>query len=207
MGLAVGDVINTTYTAVQSGQQVRYVLHWAAATAGTSSSPEGDLEAVSQFMTDPAANPLFEAIRLASTADITFTGCMCSRVWPTKTVIMNHAVSIVGGAVIAEMPPNVSVVITKRTLRPGRRGRGSLHMAAVGAPWINNGEVVGDGLTLYGDVVNELISARTIAAVSLTITPGLYNPGVVPDPFKQLFDARLETTSRTMRRRTVRVGI
>jgi len=207
MGLAIGDVIGTTYTGKVDGQQIRYNLHWQTTTAGSSSSPEQDLAAISQFMTDQVGNALFAGLLAVTSANLEYTGCQCFRVHPSKTVVVDSPVSIFGSIVLADLPANVAVVITKRTLTPGRRGRGSIHLSGVPAPWIVNSEIGEDGVNPYNELANQMTEARTVAAVNLTMRPGVYNPGMLPVPFSPLFDARVETTSRTMRRRTVRVGI
>lgn len=207
MGLLLNDIIHTIYHARFEGQQIRYSLHWRCTTNGSGSTPEVDLAMLSQFMVNDAQLPLFAKMIDCHVADFHFLGCACTRVFPTKTTVMASEVDILGSVVEQGFPPNVSVVITKRTHMPGRRGRGSIHLSGVPIPWINNGELVEATKPAYTALAAELNTAVTVSSVSLGLEPVLYHgPTTVPQ-HSRIFDARVETTSRTMRRRTVRVGI
>lgn len=207
MGLQINDLVQVTYNATFEGQQIRYVLHYRCMTNGNGSIPEVDLNTMSSFFVDQAACPLFAAMLDCHVADFHFTGAACTRVWPVKTTTMMNPVDIVGEVIDTGMPPNVSVVITKRTLQQGRRGRGSLHLSGVPIPWTLNGEIVVASAGPWNALAEQLYSVLTPSPPSLNIEPVLYHPTLITNPWSKLFNARLETTTRTMRRRTVRVGI
>lgn len=207
MGLKLGDIVNCTYRGTYEGQEIRYVLHYRCTTNGTGATPESDLYAVSGFMVDPVQFPLFGALLDCHASDFHFKGCATSVVAPVKTTVMMGAVDLLGEIMDPCFPPNVAMVITKRTLQQGRRGRGSIHLSGCPISSVLNGEITPAGTTLYQAVANAMITAFTVPQISLTLEPGLYHPTLITAPFSRLFDARVETTSRTMRRRTVRVGI
>ena len=150
-------------------------------------------------------NTLTLALQNAHVNAFNFDAVTAQRVYPVRTIRMQKLNSFAGGIMNDGTPPNVAAVITKRTLTPGRQGLGSLHLTAVVFTNITDGEI--SNLITYQTVATELISARVVTAVAMGIEPGLFNPTGPPTFFSRLFDAIAQKTTRTMRRRTVRVGI
>lgn len=205
MGLVTGDVIALTYNGEYANQQIRNVLHYRAANNGTSATPEGDLLAICQDFADPLTNPITAALQNCCVTDMAWTGVTAQRVFPTRTIMMTQNNSWPGGVAGTGLPPNTAAVVTKRTNTPGRRGVGSVHITAIDQNLVTNG-VIND-LTTFDAFATALLAARTVAAITLTLDPGLYNPGLLPFHFTRLFDTIAQDTIRVMRRRTVRVGI
>jgi len=207
MGLAVGDIVAITYGATADAQQIRYNLHYKVTTAGSSTTPELDLQAFADNMAG-GANALLVALRdVHADTQFNFDFCSAQRVWPTRTIRLVKLFSQSGTVPVPPFPPNLSVVISKRTLTPGRMGLGSLHLSGVPQSFITAGEVDAGHVPDYNPLISELSAARTISAVTMSVEPGLFNPSFPPTFFSRLFDCQLQITSRVMRRRTLRVGI
>lgn len=204
MGLAVNDVVALTYQGTFAGQQIRYTLHWRVSTAGSSTTPELDLLAMATNFS-LTGNTLTGLLQACHVDSFNFDAVSAQRVYPTRTIRMNVLSSFPGVVAETGLPPNVAVVITKRTLTPGRQGLGSLHLAGVSQTWVTDGEVT--TITDYNALAAQMASSATIPAVSMTVEPGLFNPILAPGHFSRMFDAFLQLTTRTMRRRTVRIGI
>lgn len=205
MGLAVGDVVALTYQATYANQQVRYALHYRVSTAGSSTTPELDLDAMAANFASTIGNTLTSTLQAAHIPDFNFDAVSAQRIFPVRTIRMNVLSSFPGTNVDSGLPPNTAAVITKRTLTPGRQGLGSLHLSGTGQSNAVNGEWT--SLTIYQNVATQLIATRTIPAVTMTVEPGLSNPVFPPQFFSRLFDCVPQRTIRVMRRRTVRVGI
>lgn len=207
MGLAVGDVIALTYKSTYQSQQIRYVLHWRVTVPGTSTTPEADLDAMAANFINAGVNTLLDSLLNVHVAGFVFNSAEAQRVSPTRTISMESATDSPGTVVGTESPANTAVVITKRTLTAGRRGIGSLHLSGFDSTSQTNGILVAPLLALYQTVSTEVLNARTVTAVGMSIEPGLFNPGMGPSFFSRLFDTNVQDTIRVMRRRTVRVGI
>lgn len=207
MGLAANDIVSLTYLGEFNAQQIRYCLHYRVTTPGNSTSAEGDLRAMADFF-NTTTNPLTNAIQMChSSQGFFFHGVATQRVFPSRTINVISPGSIPGASNLPPMPPNVSIVMTKRTHTPGRAGIGSLHLSAVPIAWIIKGEVDGAQEEIFLTLATELAASQVITGISMSIEPGLYHRNNPTVPFSRLFDAQLQTTSRVMRRRTVHVGI
>jgi len=205
MGLAVGDVVALTYGATYASQQIRYNLHYQVTVAGSSTSPELDLQAMADNFAAPGTNTLTAALQACHTDDFNFDFVSAQRVSPNRTIRLVKLASFPGTIATAGLPPNVAITITKRTLTAGRRGIGSLHLTGVDPAVVALGEIV--TLTTYAALLPLLTAGRSVGAVTMSVDPGLFNPTRPPTYFSRLFDAAIQTTTRVMRRRTVRVGI
>lgn len=207
MGLAANDIVAVTYQSTFAGQQIRYNLHYRCTSAGSSTSAELDLQAIADNFANNATNTLTAAIQARHTADFNFDAVAAQRVWPVRTIRLIKLSSFPGLIANTGAPPNCAVVITKRTLTPGREGIGSLHLSGVDPGIILSGEIDPALVPNYTTLLTELPAGRTVPAVTLSIEPGLFNPTRPATFFSRLFDCTLQSTIRVMRRRTVRVGI
>lgn len=205
MGLSVGDVVALTYEGTYDGQQIRYVLHYRVSTAGSSTTPELDLDAMSANFSNPTSNTLTGMLRANHVNAFNFDAVVAQRVFPTRTIAMRTLSSFPGTIGQPGLPANVAAVITKRTLTPGRRGLGSIHLSGQDAGAVTNSEWT--SLVNLTSLADQLLLTRTIPAVTMSVEPGLFNPTILPQAFSRLFDCPVQPTVRVMRRRTVRVGI
>lgn len=207
MGLAAGDVVAVTYEGEYCNQQIRYCLHYACNNPGTSTTPELDLAAIANFFANNTVCQVTIELQKVHTAGFAFNGASAQRVSPNRTVNVRKLLSFPGTLAQVGMPPNAGFTITKRTLTAGRRGMGSLHLTAMGQNNVLNGEVDPAAMPTFNNLVIALAAAQTVSAVGLSLQPGLFNPTRPPTYFSPMFDCILQQTTRTMRRRTVRVGI
>lgn len=207
MGLNVGDVISITYESTYAGQQIRYVLHYQVTVAGSSTTPELDLQAAADNFANNTTNALTAALQARHSDAFNFDAVSAQRVSPNRTIRLVKLSSFPGLINGDPYTPNASIVMTKRTLTPGRRGIGSLHQSGLDAGSIVNGELTGGTVAAYSTLLTELATGRSVGAVTMSLDPGLFNPTRPPTYFSRIFDVILQTEVRVMRRRTVRVGI
>lgn len=205
MGLAVGDIVALTYGSTFNGDQIRYTLHYRVTVAGSSTSPELDLQAMADNFANNATNTLTAALQAVTENTFNFDFVSAQRVYPARTIRLIKLSSFPGTIADVPMPPNVAIVITKRTLTPGRMGIGSLHLSGIPQNAVTNGLVANPAT--YATLIGLLADARTVSAVTMSIEPGLFNPTRPATFFSRIFDCLLQDTTRVMRRRTLRVGI
>lgn len=205
MGLAIGDIVALTYGSTFDGDQIRYTLHYRVTVAGSSTTAELDLQAMADNFANNATNTLTAALQAVTESAFNFDFVSAQRVWPARTIRLIKLSSFPGTVADTPMPTNVSIVITKRTLTPGRMGIGSLHLSGIPAGAVTSSQVANPAT--YSTLLTLLADGRTVPAVTMSIEPGLFNPTRPATFFSRLFDCQLQTTTRVMRRRTLRVGI
>lgn len=207
MGLVVGDLVAVTYKSTYAAQQIRYNLHYRVTTAGSSSSAEADLVAIATYFGSTLTNPVTMALAALHVPDFNFDSVTAQRVYPSRTISMETFSSHPGTLAGIPAPPNVAIVLTKRTLTAGRQGIGSLHLSGVNMNSIIDGEINPAIVADYNPLKSALLDALTVTSIGCVIEPVLWNPGNPPTFFSRLFDILVQSTTRVMRRRTVRVGI
>jgi hypothetical protein len=112
------------------------------------------------------------------------------------------------GTYTVAMPPNVSLALTLRSDFAGPHFKGTRHLGCVPNDFIDNGLVTAMGLTAMADLGNQLVAslACTSGGATFSCLPVILNrasPGVSP-----LITSYIRgSTSRTMRRRGVGLGI
>lgn len=205
MGLNAGDVVALTYESTYDGQQIRYALHYRVTIPGSSVSPELDLDAMAQNFSSPGANTMTSVLQAAHVDAFNFDAVVAQRVWPSRTIGMRSLSSFPGLIAQPGLPANVSAVVTKRTLTPGRMGLGSLHLS--GQDSTNTTLSEWTLLNTSNNVAAQMLNSRVITGIALTVEPGLFNATFPPTFFSRLFDTIPQKTIRVMRRRTVRLGI
>jgi hypothetical protein len=207
MGLVANDIVAVTYESLYCDQQIRYCLHYKVTAPGNSTNPESDLDAIAHHFGSTVLCPLTGHIFAVSTPEIGTTGVTAQRVYPQRTIMMRYSVSIPGSHAGQGMPPNTAAVVTKRTLTPGRMGRGSLHLTAIPFDMNDRGVIAPGNRVEFNPILDDLVKAQVVSAIQCTLEPGLFNPTHPPTFWSRLFDCDLMDTLRVMRRRTVRVGV
>lgn len=205
MGLQANDIVAVTYQGEYCAQQIRNTFHYRLLSPGNSANPESDLLAIAQHFASSLTCVLTSKMLDAQVSTMAWHGVAAQRVYPTRTIKMVHQTNfsgIVGGD---GLPSNSAIVITKRTRTAGRAGIGSLHMSGVPLMWIVNGS--NTNALPYQDVANAMLQIEAVTPINTTMEPGLFNPTTPPIFFSRLFDALPQTQVRTMRRRTVGLGI
>lgn len=103
---------------------------------------------------------------------------------------------------------NIAAVITKRTIYSGRWAVGSLHIPGLSPGTYDNGKIT--DASMLGDLND--VAAELLNPITGNVGAGVYSPVVlhkagVHGGSTDLLSTEVQTTVRTMRRRTVGLGI
>lgn len=116
-----------------------------------------------------------------------------------EDLVHDATLTTVGGRGLTAVPPNVAVLVHKRTARGGRRGRGRLFL-----PWaiaannvIEAGTLVTSEVTVIQTAMNTFLSALATNTVPMVLlhNAGQSAPGA-PDPVTTLSVDRIISTQR-----------
>lgn len=116
-----------------------------------------------------------------------------------EDLVSDASFTTVGGRTLAANPPNVAVLVHKRSARGGRRGRGRLFL-----PWAISGSNVSEAgivtpaeVTVIQTAMGVFLGALNTQTVPMVL---LHNPGLTtmgaPDPVTSLSVDRLISTQR-----------
>lgn len=204
-GLNINDVIEITYEGILITQTTLSVLHYFVDTPSTDANY---LSAMTHLLGNFKAGAVSPTIAyLAACAQnyemITLKGQV---VYPTRKAYVRINVGLPGLIGTDCTAPNLAGTITKRTSVGTRKGVGSLHMPAIPPSGYSGGLITGGQRTLYAAVQACLLNPFTDTGETTVIEPCLWSrssPGTVLG----LTATALQPQVRTMRRRTVGVGI
>lgn len=85
------------------------------------------------------------------------------QIFPTKTAVLVQAYTGVGEQTGDSLPSSVAVVLTKRTLTAGQRGRGRIYLPGVPVAWETDSQVTNTGLTNYTNLAIVMEGALAVA--------------------------------------------
>lgn len=105
------------------------------------------------------------------------------------------------------MPSNVAGAITVRGELASRHGIGTKHMPAVPIDAIVNGKIIEDQQELYGTFATQILEKFEFVDIGGTVdlTPVIYNRSNLAES-QPIASFVVQDTSRTMRRRGLRLG-
>lgn len=203
MAIAVNDVVRAVYWQRLFGQRLYTVLHLRCVTA-----PPGTNEFIQcgnlALLLKNNAYPLVAAWRPLVGPSLLFDSVRVQKVWTTRGVYAEEAMGVTGTNANDASTANIAVSIEKRTLRPGRRGIGSVHVGGVPALKITGGEVDAAYLTSMQTCWENLLPLQT------DVTGGVWSyclfGGQTVSSTDDIMAVQAKTAARTMHRRTLRVG-
>lgn len=204
-GLNINDVIEITYEGILIDQRVLSVLHYFVDTPSTDGNY---LSAMSHLLGNFQAGAVSPTIAYlnATAQNYELISLKGQVVYPTRKAYVRSNVGLPGLIAADCTAPNLAGVITKRTSVGTRKGVGALHMPGIPPSGYSGGLITGGQRTLYAAVQACLLNPFTDLLETTVIEPCLWSrnsPGTVLG----LTQTTLQPEVRTMRRRTIGVGI
>lgn len=200
-----GSILEFTIRGSANGQTTLSLFHYRYTGSGDYPNAGTALSSwINGYLTN--ATPIGQAMWLgAMSQQWVQEGIGAQWIYPLRYSRLFLPTAATVGAVAQPMlPQNVSLAITKRTDLAGRRGTGTLHLPGVPVTFVSNGLVTAAAVGGVSDITDNIeqayiYSAREFEPVLLHRAAGNLSPVIT--------GGELQSTSRTMRRRTVRVGI
>lgn len=208
MALAVNDIIQVSFDGDLLGQRILSVLHYAVQSLGTSTNELANLTDLADTIeTGGAGVPIADKYLDAAAQNYTLQRIRTQRVSPARTIYVEAVRADTGTIATDADLSNVAASLFKRTGTPGRMGIGRLQFAPIPKTKLVHGVLDSTYKTTeLKDLADSMVLGITGAAFGTVYVPCLYNPTAAGLKFSQLFEVIVEDTTRTMHRRTLRVG-
>lgn len=206
MGLATGDVVLVTYWANVNAQTVLQTLRHVVTVSDTTTSVQQDLASFAAWFTDPAVGPKpLNKLLLCQSQDLDYNRLTAQRVYPARTTFWNEPFTATGGDMSSCDAQNIAASLTKRSLFPGRKGVGRIQIGGLGQDAYLAGELTNAFQTLANAYGASLLGS--IPFPGTTMRARLCTNGGINALDSVVFSCDVQETLRTMRRRTVGLGI
>jgi hypothetical protein len=207
MAYAVGDIVEVTWQQLMFSQQVLNVQHYRVISATGSGSDVGDNQSFANHLAGlTGAGQLLDIWPGTLAPQWELKSVKTQKISPVRSAYTTAPINVAGQSASASPLSNIAVVVSKRGSSGTRRAQGSIHFAGWPPNFITAGEVQA-GVTTWWNTLEPLWSAsQAVATIPATLQPVIYNPGASPN-WQTIAVYQLQSTSRVMRRRTVRVGV
>lgn len=198
--IPVNAILEATIRGILAQQTTLSVFHYMLNDAAI---PDGEAFFTPFNASFNVATGVVDLYRLACCEDFSLQEVTYQWISPTRFRKKSFAPFIGGGAIVDNsLPPNVAQVVTKRSDVATRHGVGTLHVPSVPFGQVDQGIISVPQLAK----LNSLAATLSALLVTARMTPILLNRAA-PAQSPTITSAVAQRTVRTMRRRTVGLGI
>lgn len=208
MPLAMNDIVMLAFRGTCSNQRILFTQFYRVSQPASGSiTVVQDLQGIAAAQDGTSDQPLLYNYIGCMANTYTCNAVRAQRVYPTRSVAVDVARSLAGANTQAAEATNLAAVITLRTAKAGRSQVSNKHIG----PLPNGSYTLGNISTSYqtdlGDLGNSIIAPLVTAGFS-TLTPIIYhkNGDGPAAKYDDMISMVVQTTARTERRRTLRIG-
>lgn len=201
-----GSIMEFTIRGSANGQTTLSIFHFRYTGSGDYSNAQNATQAFINAYLPGGDGPITQDTWLnMMSQQWVQQGITAQWIYPLRYARQEELTPATVGAVAQNMlPQNVALAITKKSDLAGRIGTGTLHLPGVPVTFVTNGMVTAAALAAISPFVDQLnqayiYSTREFVPIILHRAAGNLSQVIV--------NAQLQDTARTMRRRTVRLGI
>jgi hypothetical protein len=210
MGLGGGDVVQITYVGTLFDQTVMNVLHYVI--DGEPDPMTTVPQDLNNFLQEFIGNGLVANDRvtpyLAMFATVyTLQLVRAQRISTERSVLVDAPLGVPGTATGTPGTVNIGTAVTWRTLRSGRRFVSTTHIGGIPSTATVGGVITNAYRNIVNNWAQPTLQGIVEPASTLLFTPGIYHKKPPGPNFDDWQSYVLQTTTRTMRRRTVGLGI
>lgn len=207
MAHQVGDIVQVTFRQELMSQVVLNVLHYKVISGTSVATDVGDNASLAQHIAATKVNPGWIFMWSgAMTANWYMRAVRVQKIEPTRSQYVEETVNLSGAVVGDAHFSNVAITITKKGQSGTRRGIGAMHLSGFMAEDFTLGQLNGSPVNWWNTNGHFWKDNITVAVNNITYQPVLYNRGGVPN-HQIISQWQQQPTARTMRRRTVGLGI
>lgn len=208
MGLPLNAIVEVSFNTTYASQRYLNIRHLRVSVpvpAGTTVQQE--MEALLDALTLNAVGSYRKTFLGLLSSSHTLTSMRVQPVRPTRQVFFTRNINVPGENVGVAPTGNIAAVLTFKTLSAGRDQIGSFHMPGVPADVLVQGRIDNAYAALLDGLGLVLTSGQIVAATGGEYLPVIFhrNATIVP-PSDDIVNWIVQSTARTMRRRTVGVG-
>lgn len=205
--IADSDVFRVSFFQTLNLQRLLTVLHFRFSTALITDYLDAMNNLATALANSFVGAGTFSGWGTLVTADLTFDFLRVQRVADSREVYIERLISTTGTLTAPSAPPNVALTLNKRTLKPGRHGRGDLHMGGCAQASLSQGIwsplLVGNATSIWsGILTNPFVDSVTGNEIRF----GVYDPELTMGGIQDIINVVGFNQVRTMHRRTVGLG-
>jgi len=207
MALAINDVIEVSFRGTLFGQRILNILHYAVTVVNAMPTLDQLQLIADELNTGAISAPLIPTWMDAVAPQYNLDEIRVQRVYPTRTIYQRSLPDTPGVYAGTCLTANIAVSIQKRGVTSGRQGNGRMQLAGIPREGMDGGSIdVGGYGPLLSAFRNQLLQNESTSGGEVTLQPCIFNP-TGPAPHYQFIASWLvQTTLRTMHRRTLLVG-
>ena len=205
MSLEVGNIVQLTYKWDVNGETCLSVFNAVCTIAFTTP----DANTTLRQLADLAATrtfPLTDALANCISNQVDLDGVRTQILWPTRSVFVDAISAVTGGVDTLCSYTNVSAAITRRGVTAGRKNVSTLHVPGVPDGQADAGVWGADYRLLLNTLALKVIDNWVVGADPGRLKPIIYRKSS-PTESQRVTSTAVQFTTRTMRRRTVGLGI
>jgi len=210
MPLGVNDVVHIIYHGTLFSQKVMTNYAYRVSANTSTDTISIDQVSIATFFSN-AVNPMVSQLRGLTTADYSLTDVSCQRILPVRMTIASVATGGLAGLRAGTCDtPNVASVFTRKTTFAGRKQRSTIHLYALPNSEITSGMLDGGYLADLQAYASTTLGTALVPAAGggqITLRPVIVHRPLAPGNYDDVVDSDVNDRCRTMRRRTVGLGI
>ncbi len=208
MGVLPNSVVQVTYKGLYENNVMMMVLNYKVLSNDSAVSYLSDLNSIITKFADTAAGTILTLYRALLPANYTITTIRAQQVRPTRQLFMEDSgLALLGMHATEAASGNLAATITRVSLAAGRKGVSTLHVGPLPDGAKDYGSLDPTYKAAMASLAQALINDVVIAAPSMVLAAQILHPVGAAVPSTQIETYRLGDTIRTMRRRTLGVGI
>lgn len=210
MPLGTNDIVHIVYKGSLFNQTVLTNFSYRVTSSTSTGTIAQDQLDIATALAN-AAHDMVTKLRALMTADYSLTDVTCQRILPVRMTIASFATGGLAGTRAGTCDTaNVAAVFTRKTAFAGRKQRSTIHLPGVSNADIASGALSAGYIADLTTYALETRDAQTIAASgggNINLQPVIVHRPLGAANFDDIVDADVNNLCRTMRRRTVGLGI
>jgi len=206
MALQIGDIMLVTFRGKIFDQRMLTILHYRVIQGTASGNVFADTQAWADWFANLTAAGELVTVYLATCApEYSLEEIRVQRISPARNPYAISVVNLVGTNANAARTSNLAASITKRGVVAGRWANGRVQMPGLPADNVVDGEIAIGAQIDYQTLATKLAADQNYVGITQQLRPVIYNPGRVPN-YTEIATWTVQTSARTMHRRTLRLG-
>jgi len=206
MAISVNDIIAVSFFGRISGQRMINTLHYRANDTSALATSTLMNNVITEVRAGGGGGDFLESAFLNCIGqNYTLQEIRAQKITTVRAKFESQARAVPGNVAVDCDAPNIAGVITKRGALAGRKYIGSLHMPGVPNGYYLEGDISGTYSTVLNSLATVLLGTIVAGTPAVNYFPVIYNRGSAT-PWTELSSLLVQTSLRTMRRRTVGLG-
>jgi len=207
MSYTVGDIVEVTWEQTLFTQTILNVQHYRVISSTSSTSDVANNQSFADHLAGlTGAGQLIAVWSSTLAPEWELKRVRAQKIDPVRSAYTTAPINVLGQGAAGDIFTNTAVVVSKRGTSGTRRAQGSIHFAGWQAEFFTGGEIEASIETWWNNLEPLWSAIQNVVAFGFTLQPIIYNPGATPN-YQTIAVWQLQSTSRVMRRRTVRVGV